>query len=130
LYLFIYNEIILLSDAHIIVVTHLANIVFIEAHAKQKAIHTIYELAKYYNVVIWSDDESESDATEVILQELTVDEYMDALLLEWGMDWQKVLKLGMQHMQAQPQQAGAKRAGDASSREAKKQTRGGSEETD
>jgi len=55
---------------------------------------------------------------------------MDALLLEWGMDWQKVLKLGMQHMQAQPQQEGAKRAGDTSSRETKKKTRGGSEQTD
>jgi len=113
---------------HVIVVTTLANIVFIEAHAKWKAIHTINELAKFYNIVIWSDEESESDATEVMLQELTVDEYMEALLVEWGLDWQKVLKLGMQHMQAQPQQAGAKRAGDTSSREAKKKTRGGREE--
>ena len=63
--------------------TSLANIVSIEAHAKQKALYTINELAKFYNIVIWSDDESESDATEVILQELSVDEYMDALLAEW-----------------------------------------------
>lgn len=58
---------------------------------------------------------------------MTVDEYMEVLLAEWGMDWQKVLKLGIQHMQARPQQAGAKRAGDASSRGEKK-TRGGREE--
>jgi len=109
-------------------VTSLANIVFIEAHAKQKALHTIDELAKFYNIVISSDDESESDATEVILQELTVDEYMDALLAEWGMDWQKVLKLGMQHMLVQPQQAGAKRTGDASTRGEEKKARGGREE--
>lgn len=59
---------------------------------------------------------------------MTVDDYMEALLAEWGMEWQRVLKLGMQHMQAQPQQAGAKRAGDASSRGEKKKTRGGREE--
>ena len=109
-------------------VTGLANVFCIEAQAKQKALHTIGELAKFYDIVLWSDDESESDATEVVLQELTVDEYMEALLAEWGMDWQKVLRLGMQHMQAQPQQAGVKRVGDANSREEKKKTRGEWEE--
>ena len=109
-------------------VTGFANVLFIEAQAKQKALHTISELANFYNIVIWSDEESESDATEVVLQELTVDDYMEALLAEWGMDWQKVLKLGMQHMQAQPQQAGVKRAGEANSRGEKKKTRGGREE--
>ncbi|MCJ1473144.1 hypothetical protein MMC13_001795 [Lambiella insularis] len=99
-----------------------------KAQAKQKALRTIHELAKFYNIIILSDEESESDATEVILEERTVDDYMEELLLEWGMDWQKVLKLGMQHMQAQPQQAGAKRAGDTGSREATKKTRGGREE--
>ena len=108
--------------------TSLANIVSTEAYAKQKALHTINELAKFYNIVIWSDDESESDATEVILEELTVDEYMDALLAEWGMDWQKVIKLGMQHMQTQPQQAGIKRIGDTSSGGEKKKARGDMEE--
>ena len=88
----------------------------------------IETLAKFYNVKLLSDEESESDATEVILQELTVDNYMEALLDEWGMDWQKVLKLGIQHMQAQPQQVGAKRAGDASSIREKKKTKEGREE--
>ena len=105
-----------------------AKVFCIEAQAKQKALCTISELASFYNIVIWSDDESESDATEVVLQELTVDDYMEALLAEWGMDWQKVLRLGMQHMQSQPQQAGVKRAGDANSREEKKKTRGEREE--
>ncbi|KAL8896777.1 MAG: hypothetical protein Q9207_007540 [Kuettlingeria erythrocarpa] len=95
-----------------------------KARAMQKALDTINELAKFYDIVIWSDHESESDATEVILQGWSVDEYMEALLAEWGMDWHKVLKLGMQHMQAQPQQAGAKRAGDTSSRGETKKTRG------
>ena len=108
--------------------TDLANTVSIEARAKQKALDTINELAKFYNVVIWSDEESESDATELELQEFTVDEYMDALLAEWGMDWQKVLKLGMQHMQVQPRYAGAKRAGVESSGGEKKKTREGREE--
>ena len=105
-----------------------ANIVSIEARAKQKALHTIGEIANFYDIMIWSDDESESDATEVMLQELNVDEFMNALLAEWGMDWQKVLKLGMQHMQVQPQQAGAKRAGDTSRQGEKKKTRGAREE--
>ena len=109
-------------------VTGLANVFFIEAQAMHRALHTISELANFYDVVIWSDEDSESDATEVMLQELTVDDYMEALLAEWGMDWQKVLKLGMQHMQAQPQQAGVKRAGDANSRGEKKKTREGGEE--
>ena len=110
--------------------TSLANVFFLEAQAKQKALHTISELAKFYNTVILSDEESESDATEVVLQELTVDDYMEALLDEWGMDWQKVLKVGMQHMQPQPQQAGVKRAGDANSRGEKKKTRARGEESD
>ena len=101
---------------------------FIGIQAKQKALRTISELAKFYGITIWSDDESESDATEVAVQEMTVDDYMDELLAEWGMDWQKVLRLGMQHMQAHPQQAGAKRAGDASNRGEKKKARGGREE--
>ncbi len=61
-------------------VTALANIVFIEAEAKQQALNKINELAHFYSIVIWSDEESESDATEVILQEMTVDDYMEALL--------------------------------------------------
>jgi len=99
-----------------------------EAQAKQKALRTINELANFYNVVLWSDDESESDATEVVLHELTVDEYMEVLLAEWGIDWQKVVQLGTLHMQDRPQQAGAKRAGDASARGVGKRTRGVREE--
>ena len=64
-----------------------------------------------------------------MLQKLTPDDYMEALLAEWGTDWQKVLKLEMQHMQAQPQQAGVKRARDTNSRGEKKKTRGGEEES-
>lgn len=47
-----------------------------------------------------------------------------------GMDWQKVLELGVQHIQAQPQQAGVKRAGDANSRGERKKARGREEESD
>ncbi len=76
--------------------------------------------------MLCSDKESDSDATEVMLQDWTVDDCMEALLDAWGMDWQTVLDLGKQHIEAQPQQAGA---GNASSREEKK-TRGGGEEAD
>ena len=93
---------------------------FTEAQAKRNALRTIKELANFYNTIIWSDKESESDATEVLLQDMTVDDYMEALLAEWGMDWQKTLKLGMQHMQAQLQQVGAKRVGEASSKNERK----------
>ena len=75
-------------------VTGLAN-VFLEAQSQQKAQDTICELARFYGVVIMSDQESESDATEVMIYERTVDDYMEELLAEWGMDWQKVLTLGM-----------------------------------
>lgn len=97
---------------------------------KRKALATIETLAKFYDLTLWTDEESESDATEVMLQDLTVDDYMEALLDSWGMDWQMVLDLGRKHFQAQPQQAGAKRAGDASSRgeKKKKKTREGREE--
>jgi hypothetical protein len=64
-----------------------------------------------------------------VLQDFNVDDYMEALLAEWGLDWQRVLKLGMQHMQAQPQQAEVKRAGNASSGGEKK-TRRREEEAD
>lgn len=117
-----------LAELLFIVAIDFTNVVFIEIQAEQKALHTINELAKFYNIIIFSDDESESDATEVMLRETTVDDYMEALLDEWGMDWQKVLRLGMQHMQAQSQQAGAKRAGDASSRGEPKKARGDREE--
>ena len=51
---------------------------------------------------------------------MTVDDYMKALLAEWGMDWEKILKLEMQHTQAQSQQAEVKQAEDESSKGAKK----------
>ena len=103
-----------------VVMIVLTNVFFIGAQAKQKALDTIAELAEFYNVVICSDDGSESDSTRVIVQERTVDDYMEEILADWGMDWQKVLKLGMQFMQSQAQQAGIKRAGDANIREVKK----------
>lgn len=72
--------------------------VLIEAQAKRIALHTIRELAKFYDIIIWSDVESESDATQVLIQYVTVDDYMEAMLAGWGMDWQKVLRLGVQHI--------------------------------
>lgn len=47
-------------ELRFIVVTRLTLI-----QAKQKALHTIDELANFYNVVIWSDKESESNATAI-----------------------------------------------------------------
>ena len=96
------------------------NIVCLGTQAKQKALFTISRLAKFYNLKICSDEESESDSTEMFLCEETVDGYMEALLDEWGMDWTKIVDL----MQPKPQQAGAKRAGDASSIGEKKKIRG------
>ena len=61
---------------------------------KQEALRTINALAYICNTVIWSNEESESDATEVMLQNSTADAYMGKLLVEWRMNWQKVLKLG------------------------------------
>lgn len=105
-----------------------ANSVFTVTRAMHKARDTIVELAKFYGISIRTDEESESDATEVMLSSGSVDQYMEALLDEWGMDWHKLLKLGTQLLQPQTQQAGAKRAGDASSRGEEKKIRGGREE--
>lgn len=103
-----------------IMVVGLAN-AFLKKHRQsKKAMNAIRALTKFYNVVLWSDEESESDATEVMLRDLTVDEYMEALLAEWGIDWQKVLKLGKQHMEIQLQIAGLKRSGDTIREQRKK----------
>lgn len=71
---------------------------------------TIESLTEFYGAVIYSDDEDESDATEVILDADTVDEHMEALLAKWGMNWYEIVRLGEKHTQARPQQAGTKRS--------------------
>ncbi|WEW54672.1 hypothetical protein PRK78_000094 [Emydomyces testavorans] len=88
-----------------------------KARAKRAALATIRDLANFYEVVVYSDDQSETDATETALLDLTVDAYMEDLLDVWGMDWQKVLKLGQQLRQPQGQQAGTKRAASTSEEE-------------
>ena len=35
---------------------------------------------------LWLDEESESDTTKVMLQGLIIDNYIEALLAQWGMD--------------------------------------------
>ena len=87
-----------------------------EAQAKQEAFNMITELADFYQILIRPDET------------LTVDDYMEALLDEWGMNWQKVLKLGIRHMQTRTQQAGLKRSADAGSTGENKKPRGGREE--
>ena len=58
---------------------------------------------------MFSDEQSESDATELDLNGFTVDEYMEALLDVWGMNWQNVINLVRQHTQTPKQHAGTKR---------------------
>ncbi|EEP81287.1 predicted protein [Uncinocarpus reesii 1704] len=58
-------------------------------HRPQAALKTVRELAKFYEVVVYSDEQSESEATEVDVG-VDPDAYMDMLLDKWGMDWSKV----------------------------------------
>ncbi|WEW56324.1 hypothetical protein PRK78_001767 [Emydomyces testavorans] len=85
-----------------------------KTQAKREALRTLRELAEFYQVAVYPDHQSESEATEKITAKWSVDDYMEALLDEWGMDWQKVLRLGKQVLQPQQSRAGAKRAANAS----------------
>lgn len=91
----------------------------------QKAQDTMRQLLEFYGITVWSDEQSESEGTEVALDENTVDAYMEELLDLWGMDWQKICRMGVEHTQPQPQHAGVIRAGGAVNNEGKKKARPG-----
>jgi len=80
-------------------------------------------LTNFYEVHAFSDDQSESDATEVDLTDSTVNEYMEVLLDVWGMDWQKVIKLVRQHAQTPKQHAVTKRQTETEDRAEEKRRR-------
>ena len=64
---------------HVYTITHYLSCLRAEGY-------TIATLARFYNVVLWSDEESDSDATEIMLQDCTVDDHMEELLEKWGME--------------------------------------------
>ncbi|OAX84073.1 hypothetical protein ACJ72_01552 [Emergomyces africanus] len=77
---------------------------------EQGALRTVRELAAFYEVVVYSDEQSESEGTEVDVQG-DVDAYMEVLLDKWGMDWSKVCEIAQRTMKLQQGQAGTKRPG-------------------
>ncbi|KAL9048927.1 MAG: hypothetical protein Q9162_007478 [Coniocarpon cinnabarinum] len=69
------------------------------------------DLLDFYGVTVYTDDASESDATEVGF-ETSADSYLEDLLDKWGMDWEQICALGDRHMAEEPaSQAGMKRVG-------------------
>lgn len=97
-----------------------------ERSAEREARNTIENLAEFY-VSVFSDDQSESDATEMMLDPSTVEEYMEALSNARVIDWQKVVSLVRQYysMQDSKQQVCMKRHADIGAMEAEKRTRPG-----
>ncbi|EGC48197.1 predicted protein [Histoplasma capsulatum var. duboisii H88] len=67
---------------------------------KQEALRTIHKLAVFYEMIIYSDEQSESERTEIDIQE-NVDVYMKVLLDKWGMDWSKVCEIAQRTMKLQ-----------------------------
>ena len=77
-----------------------------------EAIATIKELAEFYEVVIYSDQQSDSDATVVDIQKHTVEDYFEELLEKWGIEWRKIRKIAAERLKEPLQQAGSKRPPD------------------
>ncbi|EGC46847.1 conserved hypothetical protein [Histoplasma capsulatum var. duboisii H88] len=77
---------------------------------EQEALRTVRELAVFYEVVVYSDEQSESEGTEVDVQG-DVDAYMEVLLDKWGMDWSKVCEIAQRTLMLQQGHAGTKRPG-------------------
>lgn len=61
-------------------------------------------------MVVYSDEQSESEGTEVDVQ-ADVDAYMEILLDKWGMDWTKVCEIAQRTLMLQQGHAGTKRPG-------------------
>ncbi|OJD17654.1 hypothetical protein AJ78_02245 [Emergomyces pasteurianus Ep9510] len=77
---------------------------------EQEALRTVRELAAFYEVVVYSDEQSESEGTEVDVQG-DVDAYMEGLLDKWGIDWSKVCEMAQRTLKIQQGHAGTKRPG-------------------
>ncbi len=68
-------------------------------------------------MIICSNEDNESDATRMIIQEKSVDEHMKDLLAKWDLNWFKILKLEKKHMKAETSQERLKRKNDVSNEE-------------
>ncbi|KAK2737816.1 hypothetical protein FQN57_007374 [Myotisia sp. PD_48] len=111
--------------SHPAVPKHLKALYFLGRHADRKfeegfsgdmrqemigALSTITQLSRFYDVLIYSDNTSDSEATEVDIQG-DVNGYMEELLGKWGLNWTKVCEIVERVLKLQPpQQAGAKRS--------------------
>jgi hypothetical protein len=53
----------------------------------------INELCDFYSTTVLNDDKSDGEATQVILMSDNVDEFMEALGDEWGLDWEVIANI-------------------------------------
>ncbi|ODH35202.1 hypothetical protein ACO22_02967 [Paracoccidioides brasiliensis] len=76
----------------------------------QRALQTIRDLAAFYEVVIYSDEQADGEGAGVDVTG-DVDGYMEELLDKWGLDWTKVCEIVEERvLNPQTQQARIKRS--------------------
>ncbi|KAI1935336.1 hypothetical protein LOZ66_005222 [Ophidiomyces ophidiicola] len=64
-----------------------------EISLPRKSLRKIERLASFYNVVILNDNQSETDATEVDLHPANVDDFLEGLADEWGLEWYDIMRI-------------------------------------
>ncbi|KAI1925108.1 hypothetical protein LOZ65_002956 [Ophidiomyces ophidiicola] len=60
---------------------------------QRESLRKIERLASFYNVVILNDNQSETDATEVDLHPANVDDFLEGLADEWGLEWYDIMRI-------------------------------------
>ncbi|KAI1975729.1 hypothetical protein LOZ53_004188 [Ophidiomyces ophidiicola] len=60
---------------------------------QRESLRKIERLASFYNVVILNDNQSETDATEVNLHPANVDDFLEGLADEWGLEWYDIMQI-------------------------------------
>ncbi|KAI2082590.1 hypothetical protein LOZ36_005891 [Ophidiomyces ophidiicola] len=58
-----------------------------------ESLRKIEKLASFYNIAIINDNQSETDATEVDLHPSNVDDFLEALADEWGLEWYDIMRI-------------------------------------
>lgn len=87
---------------------------------KQGALKLVHSLIDYYDIHVWSDNVRDSDTTEIILHDGSLEAYMEQLFEKWGVQWHSVVEMNNMYKQTQPPLAGVKRGGDAATKGTKK----------
>lgn len=81
------------------------------------AIEKIHRLIDFYEIVLVADHEnSDSEATGVIFNQYSIDEFMEALASKWGMDWLQIIEIGKKNLEPIHPVGGVKRTGEKANR--------------